>query len=68
MNCPMCGTPSILDVDNEMGERIVKWHDDPSPHKPHIQDAFPELSPAQRELLITGTHEKCWDDLFGKED
>lgn len=31
-----------------------------------VQDAFPRLSPMQRELLISGTHEACWDGLFSK--
>ena len=29
-----------------------------------IQEALPELSAYQRELLISGTCPKCWDELF----
>ena len=29
-----------------------------------IEDAFPYLTPEQRELLITGYDKKCWDELF----
>jgi len=29
-----------------------------------IQTAFPELSVDDRELLISGTHPKCWDALM----
>lgn len=32
-----------------------------------IQRALPDWSADDRELLITGTHPKCWDDLFGDE-
>jgi len=32
------------------------------------QKAFPNLSIDKRELLISGTHPACWDQLFGKED
>ena len=30
-----------------------------------IQDALPELSAGERELLISGTCDACWDELFG---
>jgi hypothetical protein len=30
-----------------------------------IQDAMPELSASERELLISGTCGKCFDELFG---
>jgi hypothetical protein len=33
-----------------------------------VQDAFPTLSPALREQIITGTHPACWDEIFGDED
>lgn len=33
-----------------------------------VQKAFPNLSPEDRELLISGTHPACWDQLFGKEE
>lgn len=33
------------------------------------QDCFPDLSPSQREFLISGICDKCWDDMFsGDED
>jgi hypothetical protein len=31
----------------------------------HIQDAMPYLSAGDRELLISGTCESCFDELFG---
>lgn len=30
-----------------------------------VQDAFPNLSIDQREQIISGTHPKCWIELFG---
>lgn len=33
----------------------------------HVQEAFPYLSLGERELLITGTHSKCFDELFGDD-
>jgi len=33
-----------------------------------IQDALPELSADQRELLISGTCDKCWKEMFGSDE
>ena len=33
-----------------------------------IQEALPELSADQRELLISGTCPKCWDELFPPDE
>jgi hypothetical protein len=30
----------------------------------YVQDAFPYLSAPEREQLISGTHPKCWDEMF----
>ena len=30
----------------------------------HIQNAFPTLTPGERELFITGIDEKLWDEMF----
>ena len=30
-----------------------------------IQEVLPELSDGERELLISGTCDTCWDELFG---
>lgn len=33
-----------------------------------IQNAFPELSPDEREFLISGTSKEGWEKLFGSEE
>lgn len=33
-----------------------------------IQNVFPNLDYQQRELIQTGIHPKCWDDMFPQED
>ena len=33
-----------------------------------IQNALPELSNAQREMLISGTCGNCWDEMFPEEE
>lgn len=32
-----------------------------------LQDAFPNLSPSQREFIKTGITSKEWDNLYGGE-
>jgi len=33
-----------------------------------IQDALPDLSAGERELLISSTCDPCWDELFGEPE
>ena len=33
-----------------------------------IQDAYPTLTPAEREFLISGMTQQEWTDCFGTED
>ena len=35
-----------------------------SPNRPHIQDIFPYLTSAERELLISQTCDECWQKMF----
>lgn len=37
------------------------------PNRPYIQDIFPYLTPAERELLISGICGECWEKLFPPE-
>ena len=39
-----------------------------SPNRPYIQDIFPYLTPAERELLISGLCPDCWDSMFSDFD
>ena len=50
--CPCCKQVQSV-VCKEEG--LVKWQ-----NGAYIQDALRELTPAQRELLITGICPKCW--------
>ena len=34
----------------------------------HIQDAVKSLNKDLREQLMTGTHPKCWIEMFGEEE
>ena len=33
-----------------------------------IQDAFPELSSDERELLLSGICSECWDKIFAEDN
>ncbi len=52
--------PVALEVD---GSAFYRW----SVQGDFIQKAFPDMSAGHRELLMTGTHPKCWDDAFPDE-
>lgn len=60
--CPICGKQHKVLVREE------DWELYNSPDRPHVQDIFPYLSPAERELLITGIDEECFNKMFGGED
>ena len=32
------------------------------------QRAFPEMKPEDREMLISGVHPKCWEELYPEEE
>jgi hypothetical protein len=60
-SCYHCGTENIIKIDQES---YVKW----KVHKNFIQDVFPWLNKEQRELLISGTHPQCWDEVFPDDE
>jgi hypothetical protein len=33
-----------------------------------IQDAFPNMSDDDREMLVSGIHPKCWDEMFKEKE
>jgi hypothetical protein len=37
-------------------------------NKELIQNAFPNLDYKQRELIQTGIHPECWDEMFPEEE
>ena len=62
VSCRMCRKTHSLKV------RVEDYLTFDSPDRPHIQDIFPYLTPAERELLISGTCEECWNKMFGGDD
>lgn len=61
--CPECGEGHVLDVDPRKLERWAALD-----RRPHVQDYWPELTPAEREeYFMSGICGRCWDETF-KED
>lgn len=55
--CPECGKKNYIEMSDEQYQKYTEGSD-------LIQRIFPEMSPAQREILITGICEDCWNKLF----
>ena len=55
--CPMCHAKGAVVV-NEAGYQA--WTE----KGVLMQDALPELSVDERELLISGTHAHCWEKMW----
>lgn len=58
--CIHCGKTSKLTL--EVGKLTRYWAGE------HVQNIWPEKPASWREMLITGTHPKCWDTMFGKDE
>ena len=58
--CIHCGKSSVVEID--AGD-LARWR-----NGEHVQSVWPTWTPEQRELLITGTHGKCWDEMFAEEE
>jgi len=54
--CPLCQT--IKDVSVKPGD-LFKYR-----QGAHVQDAFPYLSQVEREALLTGFCDPCWNNTF----
>ena len=59
--CVLCGQSSTVSMTTEQHERMIKGSEP-------VQEIFPTWSADLRELLITGTHQECWDEITGGEE
>jgi hypothetical protein len=57
--CMFCGGSAMLALDPDLYDRWLGGE--------AVQSVWPEWTPGQRELLITGTHPACWDANFSDE-
>lgn len=58
--CPSCGDKFVISV---RVDDIIKYNEGAL-----IQNAFPYLSAAERELYKSGICGTCWDKMFPVED
>lgn len=63
--CQLCGKPSSVIVDAERYDRFIEGQRTGEPAGVSgVQVLFPELTAGQRETLISGSHESCFDEAF----
>lgn len=63
---PLTGEENIMTLDMSQAEfdaRMDVWN-----RGELIQNAFPMLTPAEREFIKTGYTPEDWDKMFGYED
>ena len=58
--CIVCGESTTMDVNRV---KLRRWR-----AGEHVQNVWPDWSAAKRELMITGTHPKCWDVMFAGDN
>lgn len=58
--CPYCGRTSEISVPIDGLEAFGLGA--------HIQEAFPDLTKEEREMLITGLHPDCFDTFAPEEE
>ncbi len=61
VTCPFCGKVNQLTLPTE---GYTAW----KLHGILVQNAFPQLSAEDRELLISGICPTCWDGMFPDEE
>ena len=57
--CIVCGEPSALVLDDDKYDRLA--------YGESVQTVFADWSLERRELLITGTHPGCWNNMMEEE-
>lgn len=60
VQCPFCGEQKIIKVP---AEGYFAWQSGEC-----IQNALPNLSADDREMLISGICPKCWEQTFGEDE
>lgn len=60
VRCVFCGKVSTVVVDHTSA---IRWHAGMS-----IQDAFPNMPRAEREMLISGVDSSCWDEFMAEPE
>lgn len=61
--CIHCGKTGIIEMPQSDFDKGAPLYEAGA----YIQDAFPNLPADQREQIISGTHPKCWNEIFGSD-
>ena len=65
IKCPCCGQVSTIQLDPDKAKAFDEGLKAYTEHRTLMQNAFPFLTSDERELLISGTCSKCWNNMFG---
>jgi len=63
--CMVCGERSELTLPQQLANKVNRWRF--GDRDVHIQNALPELSADEREMILSGTHPVCWDEMWKEE-
>ena len=67
-SCLFCEKNVVVKCDgNEQFVRVVDWLENRY-ERPLCQVVFPDMTEGQRETMISGCHEACFDEAFGGDD
>ena len=64
VDCRLCGTFQHIECEQWQADELDK----PRSERMFIQDIFPDLPIGDRELLISGTCNTCWQNMFGNDE
>ena len=64
VDCRLCGQTTQVPATVEQLTELYM----PRSKRRLMQEIFPDLSIGDRELLISGTCNTCWQNLYGSED
>jgi len=64
VDCRLCGQTTQVPATVEQLTELYL----PRTERRLMQEIFPDLSIGDRELLISGTCDTCWQKLYGSED
>ena len=64
VDCRLCGTFQHIECEQWQADELDK----PRSERMFIQDIFPDLPIGDRELLISGTCNTCWQKMFGNDE
>lgn len=62
--CRLCNRVESVDLTENQFIKFQMWEQ----RLILIQDAIPEVAPELREMFVSGTCPKCWDEMFGGDE